>query len=65
MLPGFLENVLESENLFCSATASTKLHWVSFSLVQLFSRHLGIHSSWEANERDAAVVGSFTPVSFL
>jgi len=35
------------------------------ALVQLFSRHLGIHSSWEAKQRDAAVVGSFTPVSLF
>jgi len=34
-------------------------------LVQLFLRHLNIHSSWEAQQRDAAVVGSFTPVSRL
>jgi len=32
-------------------------------LIQLFSHHLGIHSSWENKQRDAAVVGSFTPVS--
>jgi len=34
-------------------------------LVELLSRHLGIHSSWEAKERDAAVFGSFTPVSLF
>ena len=33
------------------------------ALVQLSLRHLGIHSSWEAEQRDAAVVGLFTPVS--
>ena len=34
-----------------------KSHWVS--------ARLGMHSSWEAKQRDAAVVGSFTPVSLL
>ena len=33
------------------------------ALIQLFSRHFGIHSSWEAKQRDAEVAGSFTPVS--
>ena len=34
MFPGFIENILESGNLFCSATASRprrKPHWVSSS----------------------------------
>ena len=35
------------------------------ALIQLFSRHLVIHSSWEAKQRDALVVGSFTPVSLF
>jgi len=39
-----------------------KTHW---ALVQLFSRHLSIHSSWEAKQRDAAVVGSFITVSLF
>ena len=34
-------------------------------VVQLFSRHLGMHSSLETKQRDAAVVGAFTPVSFF
>ena len=29
MLPGFLENMLESGNLICTAMATTKPHWVS------------------------------------
>ena len=33
-------------------------------LVQLFSRHLGIHC-WEAMQRDVPAVGSFTPVSVV
>ena len=35
------------------------------ALVQLFSRHLGIHSSLEAKQRDVALVGSFTPASIF
>jgi len=35
------------------------------ALVQLFSRHVGIHSSWETKQRDAAVIASFTPVSLF
>ena len=42
-----------------------KPHWYHPALVQLFSRHLGIHSSWEAKQRDVAIVGSFTPVSLF
>jgi len=34
-------------------------------MVKLFSRHLGIHSSWENKQRDAAVVASFTTVSLF
>jgi len=33
MLPGFLENLLESENLFCSATAATK---TTLGIIQLW-----------------------------
>jgi len=32
------------------------------ALVQLFSRHLGIHTFWEVKQRDTPVVGLFTPV---
>ena len=42
-----------------------KSHWVSSSFGSLFSRHLGIYSSWEAKQRDALVVGSFIPVSLF
>ena len=35
------------------------------ALVQLFLRHLRVHSSWEAKQRNPAVVGSFTPVSLF
>jgi len=35
------------------------------ALVQLFSWHHGMHSSWETKQRDSAVVGSFTPVSLF
>ena len=41
-----------------------KQHWVSPSFDSIFSRHLGLHSSWETKQRDAAVVGSFTPDPF-
>jgi len=63
MLPGLLENLLESGNLFCSATAATK---TTLGITQLwFSNFRGIlaYSSWKAKQRDALVVGSFTPVS--
>ena len=42
-----------------------KPHWVSSSLVQFFSWHYGMHSSWETKQRDAVVVGPFTPVSLF
>jgi len=73
-LPGILENLLESRIFFCSATAATKARGVSSSfgsiifvrLVQLFSfNYVQLFSSWETKQRDAAVVGSFTPVSLL
>jgi len=63
MLPGFLENLLKSGNLFYMCYGSnenrTGYHPV---LVQLFSWYHGMHSSWETKQRDSAVVGSFTPV---
>jgi len=62
MLPGFLENLLESGNLFCSATAATKTA-LGFIQLSIISRHLGMHSSREAKQRHASLVGSFTPVS--
>jgi len=60
-LPGFFENRLESGNLLCSATGATKtplcvlqLCFNSFAL-SLFNE-LGIHSSWEAKQRDTPVL---------
>jgi len=35
------------------------------ALVPLFSLHVGIHSAWEDKQRDALVVGSFTPGSLF
>ena len=65
MLPGFLENLLEwNFVLLCYGSNETRTGYHS-ALVLLFSRHLGIHSSWEAKQRDNAVVGSFTPVSLV
>jgi len=83
-LTGFLENLLEFRNFFCSATAAKKTtlgiiekktkktHW---ALVKKKKKKnakkntLGfgsiIHSSWEAKQRDAAVVGSFITVSLF
>jgi len=51
----------------CSAVLRTqrKPHWVSSSfgsIILAASRH---RLSWEAKQRDAAVVGSFTPVSLF
>jgi len=63
-LTGFLENFLESGNLFCSATRATKTPLgVLFALS--FSNELGIYSSWEAKQRDSPVVGAFVPVSLV
>jgi len=65
-LPGFLETLIESGNLFCSATGATKpalgiiLLW--FNYIALFFNDLGIHSSWEAKQRDTPLVDAFTPV---
>jgi len=69
-LPGFLEDWLESGNLLCSATAATK---TALGVLQLcfnyfafiFFNELGIHSSWEAKERDTPVVDAFNPVSLV
>jgi len=65
MLPRFLEELLESGNLVCSATVATK---TALGIIQLwfnyfatsFYKPLGIHFSREANEIDATVVGAFT-----
>ena len=65
MLPGFVEKLLGSGNLFCSVTAATKTGGYHPALVPLFSRHLGIHRPWKAKQRDALVVGSLTPVSIF
>jgi len=40
-------------------------YWVSASFDSIFSRHLGVHSSWDAKQRGTAVVGSLTPVSLF
>ena len=69
-LPGFIENLLENGNLFCSATGATK---TALGVLQLcfnyfalsFFNELGIHSSWEDEQRDTPVVGAFTPVSLV
>jgi len=58
---------LESGILFCCATAATK---TALGIIQLgfnyfaasFYKALGVHFSREAKERDAPVVGAFTPV---
>jgi len=47
-----------------------KPHWVSSSFASIISPYivfneLGIHSSWEAKQRDNSVVGAFTPVSLV
>jgi len=66
MSPEFLENLLESGNLFCSATAVKK---IAVGINQLWFHYLrGILAytrPWEAKQRDALVVGSFTPVSLF
>ena len=64
MLPGFLENLLQSGNLFCSAMAATK---IALGVSQLWFNYFRsincMYSSWETKQRDAAVVVSITPVS--
>jgi len=47
------------------ACLALELGMIQLFSVQLFSRHLGVHSSWESVQRDAVVVGSFTPVSLF
>jgi len=46
----------------CSAVLRQQRTGYHPALVQLFSWHHGMRSSWETKQRDAAVVGSFTPV---
>jgi len=59
-------NLLESEHLVCSATATTKTElgiiqlWFNYFAAS-FYRELGIRFFWEAKERDAQAVGAFTP----
>jgi len=70
LLPGFLRNLLESENLVCSATAGTK---ATLDIIQLwfncfvtsFFKELGIHFVWEAMERIAPVASAFTSVALF
>jgi len=40
IFPRFLENLLESENMLCRATARKKAQWVLSSLASVISRHL-------------------------
>jgi len=56
--------------LFCSATGVTKtplgVLQLCFNFFALFFfNELGIHSSWEAKQRDTPVVGAFTTVSLV
>jgi len=68
MFSSFLENVMESGNLFCCATAATKTAlcvtqlWFNYFAAS-FCKALGVHFSREAKERNAPVVGAFIPVS--
>jgi len=70
MLPRFLENLLESENLVCNAAAGTKNAlgsirlWFNYFAASYF-KALCYYFSWEAKERNAPVVGAFTPVSLF
>jgi len=69
-LPGFIENLLESANLFCNAAGATQtalgVRQLCFNFFALsFFNKFGIHSSWEAEQRDTPVVGAFTPVSLV
>ena len=70
MLPEFLENLLKSGDLFCNSTGATTtalgvLHFCFNFFALSFFNKLGIHSSWEAEQRDTPVVGAFTPVSLV
>jgi len=68
MFPRFLENLLESGILFCCAMAVTKTAlgiiqlWFNYCEVS-FCKALDVHFSREVKDRDASVVGAFTPVS--
>jgi len=66
----FLKNLQESTNLVCWAKARTK---TALGIIQLwfdcftasFFKALGFYFSREARERNALVVGAFTPVFLL
>jgi len=70
MLPGFLENLLESGNLFCSGTGAKK---TALGIIQLwlnyfslpFLNELGMHSSCEAEQSDAPVVGALNALALV
>jgi len=70
MLPRFLKICWRVEIFFCIVTAGTKNAlgifqlWFKFFVASFFKR-LGIFFSREAGERNAPVVGAFTPVSFF
>jgi len=69
-LAGFIENLLESGNLFCNPTGATENGLgvlqlcLKFFALSFFNK-LGIHSSWEAKQIDTLVFGAFTPVSHV
>jgi len=63
MLPGFLENFLESGNLFCIAMAASK---TAVGFIQLWFNYFPVilASSLPVKlSRDVLAIGSFTPVS--
>jgi len=65
MLPGFLENLLEWKFVLKCYGRDENRTGNHPALVQLFSWHHGMHSSWETKQRYATVVGSFTPFSLF
>ena len=62
MLPGFLENLLESGNLFCSATGAKK---TALDVLQLWFSYFALSFFNEAKQSDAPVVGAFNPVALV
>jgi len=65
MLPGFVEKLLGSGNLFCSVTAATKTAVVIIQLWFHYFRGILAHIVLGRLSRDALVVGSLTPVSIF
>jgi len=69
MLPRLLEKFLESENLVCNATTSTKavgIHEIRFNnLAASFCLHWTYTFFREIKVANVLLIGAFLPVSFI